>query len=160
MIKAKTEPAEKIELVYPDGPKDAETLMIDPSNGDIYIVTKRQLYGRVYRAAYPHSTKQKTAMNRVAVLPLTLATGGDISDNGRYIVVRNLSQASIWTRPKDKPLQDAFMQKPIEITLMSEPQGEAICFDASSSGFFTVSEKENPFIYYFTGLEALNETNN
>ena len=79
LIKSKTAPAEKIELVYPDGAKDAETLMVDPSNGDIYIVTKRRLFCRVYRAAYPYSTKQKTTMNRVAVLPIALATGGDIS---------------------------------------------------------------------------------
>ena len=37
-------PADSINLVYPDGSKDAETLMVDPLNGDIYIITKRELF--------------------------------------------------------------------------------------------------------------------
>jgi len=46
---------EAIELLYPDGPRDAETLMLDPLTKDIYIISKEG-QSKVYRAAYPQST--------------------------------------------------------------------------------------------------------
>ena len=42
-----------ITLVYPDGPRDAETLLVDPISGDLYVVTKRDPQNHVYRAAVP-----------------------------------------------------------------------------------------------------------
>ena len=48
---------ETFTLQYPDGPRDAETLMVDPLSGDIYIVSKRDTVLHIYRAAYPQSTQ-------------------------------------------------------------------------------------------------------
>ena len=149
LTRMSTESAESIQLVYPDGPKDAETLMVDSLKGDIYIVTKRQLYCTVYYAPYPQSTLTQITMSRVAVLPWTLAVGGDISKDGNYIIVRSPTHASIWKRPKDKPLWEAFGQQPFNIELMPELKGEAICFDSDSYGFFTISEMKNPPLYYY-----------
>jgi len=142
-------PVETIELVYPDRPKDAETLMVDPVDGDIYIISKRKLFCRVFRAASAELTQKPVRLSQVAVLPWAMAVGGDISPNGNYTIVRSLSHASIWIRPDDKPLWRAFSQKPDDIKLMPEPQGEAICFDVDSRGFFTVSEKAYQPIYYY-----------
>ena len=142
-------PAEAIELVYPDGPKDAETLMVDPTNGDIYIVSKRKVFCRVYYAASDELTQKPVRLSQVAVLPWALAVGGDISPDGKYIIVRSLYHASLWIRQKDQPLWQAFSQKPLNIQLMPELQGEAICFDAKGQGFFTTSEKANQPIYYY-----------
>jgi len=146
-------PAETIELVYPDGPQDAETLMVDPVNGDIYIISKRNLFCRVFRAASDDLTQRSVRLSQVAVLPLALAVGGDISPDGKYIIVRSLAHASLWLRQKDKPLWQAFSQKPLNIQLIYEPQGEAICFDDRGRGFFTVSEKAHQPIYYYAKLD-------
>lgn len=140
---------EKIKLVYQDGPKDAETLMVDPLSGDIYIVSKRKVFCRVYRAPCPQLSQKQVRMKQVAVLPWALAVGGDISPDGDLIIVRSLSHASIWIRPKDKPLWQVFDDKSYDIKLMREPQGEGICFDAAGRGFFTVSEKVRQPIYYY-----------
>ncbi|MBN2182012.1 MAG: hypothetical protein JW715_08860 [Sedimentisphaerales bacterium] len=148
-MEIRTKPAETIELVYPDGPKDAETLMVDPLNGDIYIISKRKIFCRVYYAPYPQSTQKQTQLTPVAVLPWALAVGGDISPDGRYIIVRSLTHASLWQRQKDQPLRQAFNKQALDIKLIMEPQGEAICFDAKGHGFFTVSEKANQPIYYY-----------
>ena len=142
-------PAETIELVFPDGPKDAETLMVDPVNSDIYIISKRKLFCQVFRAASAELTQKPVRLSHVAVLPWALAVGGDISPDGKHIIVRSLSHASLWVRQKDQPLWQAFNQAPNNIKLMSEPQGEAICFDAKGRGFFTISEKAHQPIYYF-----------
>ena len=148
-------PVETIKLVYQDGPKDAETLMVDPLNGDIYIISKRKVFCRVYHAPCPQSTQKQVRMNQVAVLPWAMAVGGDISPDGKYIIVRSPSHASIWTRPKDKPLWQVFSDESCNIRLMHEPQGEAICFDAGGRGFFTVSERANQPIYYYAKSNGL-----
>ena len=38
------------DLVYPDGPHDAETLMSDPTTGRLYVATKEVLGGTLYAA--------------------------------------------------------------------------------------------------------------
>jgi len=144
-------PADSIDLVYPDDSKDAETLMVDPLNGDIYIITKRELFCRVYRAPYPQSTKKRTVMSLVAILPWGLAVGGDISPDGKLVIVRGLFNASMWVRPKGKELWRAFRTKHFRLELMQEPQGEGICFDADGRGYFTIGEMQHPPIYYFAG---------
>jgi hypothetical protein len=146
-------PAETIELTYPDGPRDAETLLVDPQTRDIYIVAKRELFCKVYMAAYPQSTTKPTTMTRVAALPWPIATGGDVSPDGRYVIVRSYYNASLWTRPAGEPLWKAFTGPRVDLPLANEPQGEAISFDATGRGYFTISEKANPAIYYFKRTE-------
>jgi len=137
-----------IEMVYPDGPRNAETLMVDPLTKDIYIISKEEP-GRVYRAAYPQSTTGKTTLEYVAKLPWGTATGGDISPDGQMIIVRNYFSASVWRRPKDAPLWMAFEGRECKVPLILERQGEAICFDANGAGYYTTSEHKNQPIYYF-----------
>jgi hypothetical protein len=44
-------PSEVFDLVYPDGPHNAETLLVDPRDGTVLIVTKADgAEGRIYRA--------------------------------------------------------------------------------------------------------------
>ncbi len=139
---------EAIEMFYSDGPRNAETLMLDPLTKDIYIISKEG-QSKVYRAAYPQSITAKTKLEYVAKLPWGTATGGDISSDGRMIIVRNYFSASVWQRPKDAPLWRAFDGDECSVPLIFEQQGEAICFDANGSGYFTTSEHKHQPIYYF-----------
>lgn len=152
-------PAEGIELVYPDGPKDAETLLIDPITKDIYVISKRSIFSKVYLAPYPQSIEKPTKLILMSILPWGLATGGDVSRDGRLVIVRGLTSASIWHRPEGKPLWDAFEGECTSIELMPEPQGEAVCFDADMSGFFTLSEKPFQPIYYFRNVDSKEDPN-
>ena len=45
------EEAEEFRLSYPDGPHDAEALLVDPVTGDLFIVTKEKQRARVYTVA-------------------------------------------------------------------------------------------------------------
>ena len=137
-----------IEMIYPDGPRDAETLMVDPLTKDLYIISKEGR-GKVYRAAYPQSTNGKTTLEQVATLGWGTATGGDISRDGRMIIVRNYFGASIWMRPKEGPMWKAFEGQECKAPLIFEAQGEAICFDANGAGYYTTSEHKHQPIYYF-----------
>ena len=142
-------PTETIELTYPNGPRDAETLLVDPQTRDIYIISKRELFNAVYRAPYPQSTTAPAVMQRVATLPWGFAVAGDVSPDGRRVIVRSPHKASLWRRPDTQPLWRAFMEKPVGIPLMSEPQGEALAFDGKGQGYFTLSEMHHPPLYYF-----------
>ncbi len=137
-----------IELVYPDGPHDAETLMIDPLTKDLYIVTKEEP-SRVFRAAYPQSKSEINTLEYVAKLPWGTATGGDISPDGKMVLVRGYFAASLWLRPQKGPLWKCFDGHECKVPLIFEKQGEAICFDANGTGYYTTSEKRNQPIYYF-----------
>jgi hypothetical protein len=142
-------PAEAIELTYPDGPKDAETLLVDPLSGDIYVITKRELLSRVYRAAHPQSTAGPTVMKLVATLPWGFAVGGDVSPDGQWVIVRGPFSASLWRRPEGQELWRAFAAEGLKLQLMRERQGEGICFDGDGRGYFTIGEQTRPPIYYF-----------
>ena len=151
-------PAETIELTYPGGPRDAETLLVDPQTRDIFLIAKRELLCRVYRAAWPQSTASPTVLERVVTLPWAFATGGDISPDGREVIVRSLHNASLWTRADGKPLWQAFRGPQIGLPLASEPQGEAISFDSEGQGYFTLSEKANAPLYYFGRIADKNNS--
>lgn len=139
--------SETITLHYPDGPRDAETLMVDPANGDIYIVSKRDSRSRVYLAAYPQTSGM--TMQFVAELPWGGATGGEISPLRTEIIIRGYGNASLWPVPDYGFLWNAFDAAPCNVPLVGEPQGEAIGFDAFGFGYFTVSENLYQPIYYF-----------
>jgi len=159
--------ADALRLVYPDKPRDAETLLVDPLTRDIYVISKRDLAPRVYRAAYPQSTTQQVKLEQVAVLPLgSFPTGGDVSPDGRRVIVRGMFNAALWERPAGEgalssksrvgnpvPLWQAFLGQPKAIPIAAEPQGEAICFDRQGAGYFTISEGSHPTLYYFAPTE-------
>jgi hypothetical protein len=144
-----SEPCETIVLVYPDGPHDAETLMVDPRNGDLYLVTKRQLFVRVYRARAPLDTQQQVPLEMVTLLPWGLATGGDIAPDGDQVVIRGPSQAMIWQIPAEGPLWLNLRKIGQQVLLESEPQGEAVCFSGDGQSLITLSEGQSPTLYQY-----------
>jgi hypothetical protein len=158
-----------ITLQYPDGAKDAETLMVD-TNCDIYIVSKRLSSNKIYRASYPQSTTETVTLELVAMLPekseFKWITAGDISVNGEWIILRNDESddyAYIWYRAPGSELKQAFEKDYTVVDINDEPQGEAICYDSEGSGFYTVSEHagyESVPIWYYKLSNQKTETDN
>lgn len=139
-----------ITLVYEDGPRDAETLMIDPVTGDLYIVSKRESLSRLYRAsAADIATGSTVTLRFKGTLPFGWATGGDISPKGDEMIVRGYANASLWKRPPGSNLWDALKGTAYTVPFVAEPQGEAVGFAADGQGYYTVSEGLNQPIYYF-----------
>ncbi len=140
---------ESLRLQYPDGARDAEVLIVDPATRDLYIVSKRETYSRIYVARYPQSTDSITVMEYKGQLPWGWTTGGDASVDGSLVVVRRYTTASVWRRTAEMELWEAFGGQECVVPIVSEPQGEAICFDAEGCGYYTVSEGSYQPIYYF-----------
>lgn len=149
LMLGRTAPVQAMRLAFPDQAKDAETLLVDPLNGDIYIIAKREPFSRVYRAAYPQSLVKTITLELVAVMPWGFAIAGDISRDGQRIIVRGMFNAALFQRPPHAPLAETFKGKMIPLPLAPDLKAEAICFDAQGQGYYTTREQANAPIYYF-----------
>ncbi|MDO8549379.1 MAG: T9SS type A sorting domain-containing protein [Ignavibacteria bacterium] len=133
--------ADIIKYRYPNGSRDAETIMIDPLTKDIYIVSKRENNIGVYLASYPQSLNDTLTLEQVATLPLTSIVAGDISNDGREILLKNYDYVYYWRRDLQQTIAEAFENQYYLLPYTREPQGEAICWSYNSDGYYTVSEE-------------------
>jgi PKD repeat protein len=135
-----------VELQYPDGAHDAEALLVDPRTMDLYVITKVLSGGTgVYRKAAPHDTTGLHTLEQVSTLSLEGGvTGGDFAPDGAALVLRTyLTTAWLWRR--QTTVSSALLGAPCAIPIASEPQGEAITFEAA--GLRTVSEGVGASLY-------------
>lgn len=130
-----------IRYKYPDGKRDAETIMIDPLSRDIYVLSKREDSVRVYRMPNPVQPKGVYTLERVGTLHFTKANAGDISPDGTKILVKNYANVYYWEKAADESPLDAFKRKPVRLTYQIEPQGESIAWTPDGQSFFTLSEE-------------------
>lgn len=149
-----SENLEKIKFDYPDGPKDAETLILDPLTKDLFIVSKELNNSRIYRLPYPQSTHELMIAEYIGNIPdVIAATAGDITFDGKEIVVKNYGAIFYWTRKEGESVGETITRKADKtLPYVLEQQGEAICFDTQAKGYYTLSEKssDNPvFLYYY-----------
>jgi hypothetical protein len=143
-----TERAEAIHLRYPDGKHDAETLLVHPVTGDVYVITK-ELWGKanVYKAAAPLDPSRTIAMDHLGGLNIPsllggFVTGGDISPDGRRVALCDYVRGYEITLgdPADRSF-DAIWNEPIKvITLGQRKQGEAICYRLDGKALLSTSE--------------------
>jgi hypothetical protein len=131
-----------IELRYPDGPHDAEALLVD--RGTLVIVTK-SLSGeaRVYTARGPGT------LRRAGTLQLGLGepvTGGDSTP--RLVVLRTYDRAFVWTRRAGESIAHALRREPCTAgaSLIDEGQGESIALARDGRSFWTLPEGPNPML--------------
>lgn len=135
-----------VHFKYPDGPRDAETLMIDPLEKLLYIVSKRQDSVSVYTTPLTYKTGDTVTLTKRCQLffkglkPLKWITSGSISADGTQILLKNYSNIYYWKREPGIPAWKAMIQKPEELTYEAEKQGEAIGFMPNGKGFYTTSE--------------------
>ena len=130
-----------IELKYPDGPRNAETLMVDPLTKDIYIASKESNISKIYVARYPQSTKAPTVMTPVVQVYMDKATAGDISADGTEILLRSNQLIWYWKLAAGTSVSAGLLTAPqVAPYANNEPQGEGICFAADDSGYYTDTE--------------------
>jgi hypothetical protein len=130
--------ATKITLRYPDGPHDAEALLVDPRDGTIVIVTK-DFTG-------PAGVYAGRGLRRSGTLELGPITAGDVSADGRTIVLRSYDKAYVWARRGRESLARALRRKPCvaAANLAPEGQGEALALSRDGRTFWTVPEGPRP----------------
>jgi hypothetical protein len=154
-----TKGAVAFRLRYPDHrSRDSETLMVDPVNADLYLVTKSLLADPgLYVARAPLDAQQTTVLEQVMELKLDdstgvaggLVTAGDIAADGSAVLIRTYTDAYYWPRASGQTIAEALERRPCTVPLHREPQGEAIAFSPDGRSYFTVSEGRHPPLYSF-----------
>lgn len=121
-------------LTYPDGPHDAEALLVDPRDNRIWIATKDLLRGGLYRAPARLSTQRENALERVAEVP-GLITDGAFLSGGRF-VLRSYATVYLYRSPG---------RLEAERPLPAQEQGESLAVD--DNRLLVGSEGRNSPVY-------------
>ena len=134
---------EKITFKYPDGARDAETILVDPITKDVFIISKETDKTGIYRLASPQSVTETITAEKVGSIPsVFFTTGGNISVDGNEILVRTYLAVYYWQRKTGETVgQTLIRTADKQLTVAFEPQGEAVSFDRKADGFYTLSEK-------------------
>ena len=142
-----TKDAETIRLRYPNGANDAETLMVHPQSGNVYIVTKVPLGNPVvYEAKAPLNARETTTLVRVGEVSLPvlfggLVTGGDISPDGMRVALCDYQQGYELELPsRGSSFNDVWKQTVTVVELGDRKQGEAIGYRLDGRALLATSE--------------------
>jgi len=144
-----TEAADAVKFTYPDGSLNAETLMVHPVTGDIYVLTKRHdAPSSVYKIKPEFGSTivaEKIAEVKVPAVPNGLLTGGDISEDGKHVAICDYFAGYELTLPaNDTSFDDIWKQAPVTIDLGDRKQGEAIGYGNDGNTLFATSEGKHP----------------
>lgn len=128
-------------LTYPDGPHDAEALLLG-ATGVPYVITKDPLgTAGIYRPVGDLVPGETVPLERVGSLTLhstdtpggplpaafgsTVVTGAAVSRDGTVVAVRTYTDAYLYPAP-DGDVLAALRREPLRVPLPNEPQGEAV----------------------------------
>ena len=150
-----TERAEALRFRYPDGRHDAETLMIHPTTGDLYIISKiRFSAASVYKAAAPLQAGSVTTLKLLGKIKVPsvmggMLTGGDISPDGRRVALCDYLQGYELTLPEKSAgaFDDIWKLPPVPLSLGTRAQGESVCYRLDGQAILATSEgRPSPLI--------------
>ena len=161
-----TAPAARFDLHYPDGPHDAETLLVHPRTGQLFIVTKGLQGSALYaapRTLQPGKTNRMTKVASVSFNRLSssvnslgdavrrlLCTGGALSPDGTRLVLRTYTDAYGWKIPNGN-IAAVFGSQPARIVLPETRQGEAITYSHDGASLITTTEGANAPVHELKG---------
>jgi hypothetical protein len=122
--------AERYRLRYPDGPHNAEALLVDPRANRLYVATKGEAGGSLYQAPAALRDDRVNLLRRVRRVP-ALVTDGAFSPDGRLLVLRDYGAAHVYR---------ASGGRLATVPLPLQPQGESIAFSADGGSLLAGSE--------------------
>lgn len=140
-------PSEAIRLRYPDGSHDAETLLIHPATGNLYIVTKIPFANPgIYEAKAPLTSGRTITLTRVGALEVPslmggIITGGAISPDGRRIAFCDYLQGyEAVLEQGNAPFNTIWTRTLTPVDLGKRSQGEAITYRLDGKALLMTSE--------------------
>jgi hypothetical protein len=126
----------------PGGPRDTETMMVDPLTQHFYIISKREQSVRFYQIDFPFAS-DTLSVKEITTLPFDRIVAANISSDGNEILMKNYKHIYYWKRLGNESVVEALKRAPLLLNYSPEPQGESIAWNLDGSGFYTLSESEN-----------------
>lgn len=142
-------------VAYPERPENAESLMVHPQTGQMFIVTKNdQGHSGVF--AVPPAWEKDTALKMTKLTDLEFpplprmgkrpkdasqTTAAAFAPDGSRLVIATYSHLHEWRIEKDEPLEQALKRSAEIITPPLIPQLEAACYDTDSRTLWFTSER-------------------
>jgi hypothetical protein len=142
-----TAPAEALRLEFPDRKHNAESLLVHPRTGDLYVITKTKSAScKVYKARAPFDASMIIQLDFVSDLQLPsvsggMVTGADISPDGQRVVLCDYFNAYEISLPRADADFDTIWRQPLApVELGFRRQGEAVCYRPDGKAILATSE--------------------
>lgn len=127
--------------------RDSETLLVDPILGEIYVLRKQSgnkftIWATEPNTIYRSGSFEADLEERGISEGVGTLVGGDITQDGREVLIKHQREIYYLTRNGDYPLSEALLNLEgfEEVEYEPELQGEGIAFASDNSGFYTFSE--------------------
>lgn len=138
---------ESFPFVYPDGPHNAETLLVHPVTGQIFIVIKETgIDATVYEMPLPLQAGQQVTLTLFSALTLSaiegVVTDGSFHPCGDRLLIRTTGTTGLFelTRAGGASMASLFTATPVRVPVPVEPQGESVTYSLDGRSYFTGSE--------------------
>lgn len=145
-------PVRSVRVLYPDGPRDAESIAVDAEAGEIYILSKRDDVPQLYRVplvpATPVAIAEALGEINIPRAPadaddpesINWTTAMDLDvGTGQLVVVTQLASYR-YQRLGDESWAEALQREPLQEDLPSYSQIEAVCWAADARSIWITSE--------------------
>lgn len=161
------EAVHRLELSYPDGPRDVESVAYDPSSRSILLLSKRDIPPRLYSVPLDRAlaekelvadflaevpgfrppTKQDILTHPKRGLWVSQPTGMDISPDGRLAAVLTYRSLYLFQREEGETWAEAFQRTPEEIVGPPGTHDEAVAFSTDGKTIYVTTERRPAPIY-------------
>jgi hypothetical protein len=147
-------------LAYPDGPHDAEALLLDGAGTPVIVTKEPSGVAGIYIPAGPLQPDTTTGVpltragtftpgrtatpNFLGSLGEAMVTGGATAPDGRRIALRTYADAYEWDVPDGDVVKAITTGTPRITALSGEPQGESIAYTRDGKSLLTVSDQGGP----------------
>jgi hypothetical protein len=138
-VKSRKVDAVSYDFRYADGPRDAEAMMVRPRTGRLFVVSKVEDGGAIYRAPKKLSTSKVNVLKRVASAPHTV-TGGSFAPDGKSFVLTNYTRFFTFSRIKGSVKSETSK-------VNNSAQGESIEIGRGGKRVFIGEEGDNSPVY-------------
>jgi hypothetical protein len=126
-----------MKLSFPDSPHDSEALLVDPWTDQIVLITKEKMgWPKIYSVDEFQDEAvlafEGTITPSTAKATIHLVTGGDVSFDGHWIILRTYLGVYLFFRETSQTVSEALARPACQLQAPIELQGEAIAFSRAA----------------------------
>ncbi|WP_329457276.1 WD40 repeat domain-containing protein [Streptomyces sp. NBC_01497] len=124
--------ATQFTVKYADGPRNAESLMVDPTTGRVYIASKNEDGGGLYEGPAHLTPTGTNVFRRIGAVPWV--TDGAFSPDGKQLVLRSYLGAYGYA------WKDGHLGKTFPVSAPFQPQAESVTYTRDGKALMFGSE--------------------